>query len=786
MNTSVSPRAAIPNRNVALLMAAIVTVGLLFLVSNLDLPIVRNGFAYAKSAQNIIDHGFNPLPVAGDPALSHRKPIGFSLFSVPFVALWGPNTGAKVASFLGTAFFLFVAHLFFVRLNRRAGIDPRFVPLELALLFFNPLVFYQFWSAYSDSLFAGLVLLAFVLADVIVTEPERDTRSHILLLGLVIYAAILARFYGLILGIAVPLYLLLHLRSFLKRSARLRSKLTLLVLVFGVLGVAAVLALLGRNPTLSFGGGGMAGYLAQLTNPSADRLVASILLVAVALLLNFHFSLLFLGIGRRKRESGRAWPLAPTCFAAIYVVGLLQLSGTSYNMRFFLPVFPFLVVAIVSGMLSTAQRARRAVLGAYFGTAIFLTLNYNVEPVHTRLRALNEDVIDPVLDRARRLDNLRLDQHVALSRRIEQINEIVESDGVLYWTSRYYGAATHGVIHDLGVRDDIVLRYAGAATEIPPSSSALYVAGYRTPLRFFGVEDHYVVSALAPGLFRLVPMRFQLASLAKDYFDPGETVSLAVEVAGPASAQVARVEFVMDSLVVGVDAARPFEHDLQETREGRHEVWARGYDDRGNVVESGAVAFFVGLRALERSIVRSEDDAQEWVDAPVGLGGVRLASPDLELIENRGGDQVVGLRFTDLRIPPGARIAKAFLQFTPEERDSGPADLTIQAELAGDAAVFENSRGNISSRNRTAASVEWSPGPWIRSAAVRTPDISALVQEVVTLPDWQHGNAMVLLISGSDSGERDVWSYDGRVRAWAPRLYVELAEGDAPFPGAVR
>ena len=144
---------------------------------------------------------------------------------------------------------------------------------------------------------------------------------------------------------------------------------------------------------------------------------------------------------------------------------------------------------------------------------------------------------------------------------------------------------------------------------------------------------------------------------------------------------------------------------------------------------------------------------------------------------------MVGLRFTDLRIPPGARIAKAFLQFTPEERDSGPADLTIQAELAGDAAVFENSRGNISSRNRTAASVEWSPGPWIRSAAVRTPDISALVQEVVTLPDWQHGNALVLLISGSDSGERDVWSYDGGVRGWAPRLYVELAEGDAPFPG---
>ena len=106
--------------------------------------------------------------------------------------------------------------------------------------------------------------------------------------------------------------------------------------------------------------------------------------------------------------------------------------------------------------------------------------------------------------------------------------------------------------------------------------------GYRTPVSFSGVGDHYVVSALARGLFRLAPMRFQL--VANDYFDPGETVHLAVVVAGPARAQVARVEFVTDSLVVGVDTEPPFEHDLQETREGRHEAWARGYDGRGGGV----------------------------------------------------------------------------------------------------------------------------------------------------------------------------------------------------------
>ena len=239
------------------------------------------------------------------------------------VSFLGPNAGVKVASFLGTAFLLCIAYFFFVRLNRRAGIDARFIPLELTLLFFNPLVFYQFWSAYADSLFSGEVLLAFVLIDVIMVEHERDTRSLIFLLGFVIYAAILTKFYGMILGIACPIYALLHLRSFLKHSINVKSKIALLVLVFFVLGVALVLARLGRNPTLDFAvaaprglGGGYAGYMVGLTDPSGHVLISSIIMLLFALVLNFHCSLPFLRWGRSRRE----WPLAPTCFAAIYAI----------------------------------------------------------------------------------------------------------------------------------------------------------------------------------------------------------------------------------------------------------------------------------------------------------------------------------------------------------------------------------------------------------------------------------------------------------------------------------
>ena len=119
-------------RYVLITVAAIAVVGLLFLVSNLDLPIVRNSFVYAKTALNIAAHGVNPLPVIADSNLSYGKPIAFPLLSLPFVSLFGVSAGLKIASYLGTSFLLFVAYFFFVRLNRRAGIDSRFACFSLS------------------------------------------------------------------------------------------------------------------------------------------------------------------------------------------------------------------------------------------------------------------------------------------------------------------------------------------------------------------------------------------------------------------------------------------------------------------------------------------------------------------------------------------------------------------------------------------------------------------------------------------------------------------------------
>ena len=67
----------------------------------------------------------------------------------------------------------------------------------------------------------------------------------------------------------------------------------------------------------------------------------------------------------------------------------------------------------------------------------------------------------------------------------------------------------------------------------------------------------------------------------------------------------------------------------------------------------------------------------------------------------------------------------------------------------------------------------------------RTPDLSALLQEIVDRPGWRSGNAVALILSGA--GRRTARAYDG-LQAGAPLLHVELtarttrAPARRPFP----
>ena len=174
---------------------------------------------------------------------------------------------------------------------------------------------------------------------------------------------------------------------------------------------------------------------------------------------------------------------------------------------------------------------------------------------------------------------------------------------------------------------------------------------------------------------------------------------------------------------------------------------------------------------------QSSDDAEENVSG----GSMDLTSSDLELISDGGTDQLVGIRFNNITIPQGAIISSANIEFETDELDSGPTSLTISGEDVDNAVSFSTSLGNISARTKTTASVSWNNVPAWNTVDEKhqTPDISAIIQEIVDRGGWSDGNSIVLILEGS--GERTAEAFDGEPSA-APLLTIEYSTGGNALP----
>ena len=177
---------------------------------------------------------------------------------------------------------------------------------------------------------------------------------------------------------------------------------------------------------------------------------------------------------------------------------------------------------------------------------------------------------------------------------------------------------------------------------------------------------------------------------------------------------------------------------------------------------------------VESRVAASSDDAEENAS-----GSVSLTSTDLELVYD-GSNQTVGMRFNGVAVPQGAPITRAYVQFKVDEVNSEATSLTFKGQAVDNAPTFTSSSQNISSRQRTAASVVWSPVPWTTVNEVgpneQTPDLAAVIQEIVSRPGWAGGNSIAIIITGT--GHRTARAYDGEAIG-APLLHIEYGTSSA-------
>ncbi|MFT6086469.1 MAG: type IV pilus assembly protein PilY1 [Glaciecola sp.] len=143
-------------------------------------------------------------------------------------------------------------------------------------------------------------------------------------------------------------------------------------------------------------------------------------------------------------------------------------------------------------------------------------------------------------------------------------------------------------------------------------------------------------------------------------------------------------------------------------------------------------------------ITLGTDDAYEIVN------NVTISSNQIEL--TRGTDTVLtGLRYQRLRIPRGAVITSARVRFTSSTLNTSDATLSFKAETVGDSTTFASVDNDISNRSTTSAEVIWNSNnnfP-LSSESVLSPDISAVLQEVINRGDWCGGNSLNLIIEGT-------------------------------------
>jgi outer membrane protein assembly factor BamB len=182
-------------------------------------------------------------------------------------------------------------------------------------------------------------------------------------------------------------------------------------------------------------------------------------------------------------------------------------------------------------------------------------------------------------------------------------------------------------------------------------------------------------------------------------------------------------------------------------------------------------------RTLKAGIViaHADDDAEETTD-----GSVNIVSSRLEMAQ-KDGQQLVGLRFTNLPLQRAAKVRAAALQFVCHTVGDEPTELVIQAEAVDNASRFTEKRGDLSQRSLTQSKVFWTVPAWKKEKDAgdeqRSPDLTSLVREVINRPDWKPGNSIVFVISGK--GLRIAPSFQGRT-AETTKLLLDADAVDTP------
>ncbi|MCB9048936.1 MAG: metallophosphoesterase [Lewinellaceae bacterium] len=352
------------------------------------------------------------------------------------------------------------------------------------------------------------------------------------------------------------------------------------------------------------------------------------------------------------------------------------------------------------------------------------------------------------------------------------------------------GPSSKGTVYivtgSAGKKGNIDVTHPVMFSSIPELGSMLIeVTGNQMDLKFIrengNVQDYFTI--IKQGLVGSPPTVSVTAPANGTNYTSPQTITINAN-ASDSDGSISRVEFFVNNVPIGYDNQAPYSINYFIPEENEYNIYAVARDNANNTTQSAVVRVTLGPVSTCSRVSTGSDDAEERPS-----GSVSLTSGDLELVNDPGlGNQVVGLRFNGLNIPPGVLIREARLQFTTDEAlNENPCALTIYGQDADNAATFTSAKWNVSSRPRTSATASWQPADWLTvggaGLAQRTIDLSSIIQEIIDRPGYTINSSIALIIEGI--GRRTAESFEGAALK-APELCIQYSFSfpDCPALGA--
>ncbi|MEC8009912.1 MAG: PilC/PilY family type IV pilus protein [Pseudomonadota bacterium] len=181
-----------------------------------------------------------------------------------------------------------------------------------------------------------------------------------------------------------------------------------------------------------------------------------------------------------------------------------------------------------------------------------------------------------------------------------------------------------------------------------------------------------------------------------------------------------------------------------------------GADDAVELKSSGNVYIDDETLTIAHTVNREAGKSiTQFIQADSDNAEQYLNSNDRVYIDNQArfdmnSTQMNGLRFTNLNIPKGATIARAYFEFTSYFNADNHIYQRIWGENGDNPDTFTTDRGNISDRlaNKTTAYTDWEiygTTPWYSGQKYNSPDISNVIQEIIDQSTWDPDDALVFI-----------------------------------------